>query len=102
MRSSRHGSSDHVRYAQATRLWSNFCVHILLVSVPIPIPLPHFALYSVNKYFTVSAKTITKALKPEYQAKASRRFITEVKAQTFKNGELTKAVDLSTGKQLNL
>ena len=82
----------------------NFCVQILLVfvSVSISTPLPHFTLYSVNKYFTVSAKTITKALKPEYQAKASRRFITEVKAQTFKNGELTKAVDLSTGKQLNL
>lgn len=62
----------------------------------------HFNYYSVNKYFTVSAKTVTKALKPEYQAKASRRFITEVKAQTYKDGELVKNVDLSTGKELSI
>lgn len=55
---------------------------------------------SVNKYFAISGKTLTKALKAEHQAVASRRFVTEVKSQTYKNGELLKTVDLSTGKEL--
>lgn len=61
-----------------------------------------FYFYSANKYFAISAKTVTKALKPELQAKASRRFITEVKAQYIKNGEIQKAIDLSTGKEIVL
>lgn len=58
--------------------------------------------YSVNKYFAISAKTVTKALKPELQVKASRRFITDVKSQHIKNGEVTKNIDLTTGKEIVL
>lgn len=58
--------------------------------------------YSVNKYFAISAETLTKALKPELQNKAARRYITEVKAQYIKNGEVEKAIDLTTGKELTL
>lgn len=65
----------------------------------VPFFLPH---YRINKYFAISAKTVTKALKPDLQVKASRRFITEVKAQQIKNGEVVKATDLSTGKDLAL
>lgn len=56
--------------------------------------------YRINKYFAVSAKTVTKALKPELQAKASRRYITEVKVQQIKNGETVKVTDLTSGKDL--
>lgn len=54
----------------------------------------------INKYFAISAKTLTKALKPELQAKASRRFITEVKVHQIKDGETVKVVDLTTGKDV--
>lgn len=54
----------------------------------------------INKYFSISAKTVTKALKPELQAKASRRFITEVKVHQIKNGETVKVVDLTSGKEV--
>lgn len=61
-----------------------------------------YLLCSVNKYFTISAKTLTKALKPELQAKATRRYISEVKVQHIKNGEVVKTVDLTSGKELKL
>lgn len=59
-----------------------------------------FSFYRINKYFAISAKTVTKALKPDLQAKASRRYITEVKVHQIKNGETVKVTDLSTGKDL--
>lgn len=55
---------------------------------------------SVNKYFSISGKTLTKALKAEHQTVASRRFNTEVKSQSYKNGDLVKTVDLTTGKEV--
>lgn len=67
--------------------------------------LSHFNIFffsSVNKYFAISAKTLTKALKPELQVKASRRFITEVKSQSIKNGEITKITELTTGKDITV
>ncbi|KAG0689333.1 ATP-binding cassette permease mdl2 [Pichia californica] len=52
-----------------------------------------------KQYFAISAKTVTKALKPDLQAKASRRYITEVKVHQIKNGETVKVTDLSTEQQ---
>lgn len=58
--------------------------------------------YRINKYFAVSAKTVTKALKPELETKAARRYITEVNVQQIKNGETVKVTDLTSGKDLTL
>ncbi|GMM27449.1 hypothetical protein DAMA08_001650 [Martiniozyma asiatica (nom. inval.)] len=55
---------------------------------------------SVNKYFSISGKTLTKALKPSLQTNASKRYITDVKAQTIKNGDVVKVIDLSSGKEI--
>lgn len=72
-------------------------------SVPCYSPCrPIYPSYRINKYFAVSAKTITKALKPELATKASRRYVTEVKVQHIKDGETVKMTDLTTGKDLVL
>lgn len=65
-------------------------------------PHPRPPLCRINKYFAISAKTVTKALKPELETKAARRYITEVKVQQIKNGETVKVTDLTSGKDLTL
>lgn len=54
----------------------------------------------INKYFTISAKAVQNALKQEVKGESDKRFVTELKVQTLKDGEVVKIVDLNTNKEI--
>ncbi len=56
--------------------------------------------YSINKYFAIAARTVERSLKPDIRKEADRRYETELKVQTLNDGEVTKIVDLNTGKEI--
>lgn len=58
--------------------------------------------FSINKYLTISARTVEKALKAEFKKDSEKRYASELIVQTIKGGEVVKAVDLQTGKELPL